>query len=149
MAGLVQALCTSYKVELMRALHDHTASTGHVFKIALFAATASIAGTYDSTVTNYSMMGTDELSGTGYTTGGVVLTNITPASSSTTAYASWSNPSWASATFTTRGALVYNSTSGNRAVCILDFGSDKVVSGKTFTVTMPAIDSVNAIVRIA
>lgn len=139
LAGLTTAMCTSFKVELAKALHDFTLTTGNVFKIALFKANASIVGTFGAATTNYSQMGTDEL-GTagGYTAGGATLTNVTPLSTGTQAYWQFGTPvQWSSATFTTRGCLVYNSTNGNRAVSVHDFGGDEAIVSGTFTINMP------------
>lgn len=141
--AITQAMCTSFKVELMTATHNFTASTGHTFKIALYTSTA----TMDSTTTAYSS--TNEASGTGYTAGGASLTNVTPTSSSTTAYASFSNVTWSSSTITARGALIYNSSASNKAVAVLDFGADKSSTSGNFTINFPTADSTNAIIRIA
>ena len=151
MAGLTQALCTSFKVELLQAVHNFTASTGDTFKIALFKANASIVGTYGAATTNYSNMtgNSDEVVGAGYTAGGNTLTNITPTSSGTTAFLDFADTTWASVTFSTRGALIYNSTDSDRAVCVLDFGGDQVVSSGDFTIVFPTADASTAIIRIA
>jgi len=148
LAGLTTAMCTSFKAEAAQALHNFT-NGQHVFKMALFKANASIAGTYGAATTNYSQMGTDEL-GTagGYTAGGATLTNTTPATGGTTAFWSFSSPvQWTSATFTTRGCLIYNSSSGNRSVGVWDFGGDEAIVSGTFTVNMPTNDQNNAILR--
>lgn len=140
--AITQALCTSFKSEVMQALHDFTTSTGHVFKIALYSSTASL----DATTTVYSA--TDEVSGTGYTAGGATLTNVTPSTSGTTAITDFDDVTWSSSTITARGALIYNSTSDNRAVAVLDFGSDRSTTSQDFTITFPSADASNAIVRI-
>lgn len=149
MAGLTQALCTSFKVELMQALHNFTASTGNVFKLALFKAGASIVGTYGAATTNYSQMTSDEASGTGYSAGGAALTNVTPTSSGTTAFNDFNDLVFSTVTITTRGAMIYNSTNGSRAVCILDFGGDKTATAGDFTIQFPTPDATNAIIRLA
>lgn len=153
LAGITTALCTSYKVELMKALHDWTASTGNTFKLALFKANALIVGTYGAATTNYSDMtgNSDELANTGgYTTGGKTLTNTTPSSTGTTAFTTPSaNAIWTSATFTTRGCLCYNSTNSNRAVFVYDFGADEPVVSGTFTVVMPTNDASTGLLRLA
>lgn len=141
--AITQAMCTSFKAELMQALHNFTASTGNVFKLALYTSAASL----DATTTAYTA--TNEVVGLGYVAGGSALTNITPTTSGTTAFADFADVSWLTATITARGALVYNSTSSNRAVAVLDFGSDKVSTAGTFTVVFPTPDATNAIIRIA
>ncbi len=136
-------MCTSFKGELLTGSHNFTNATGDAFKIALYDNNASFtAATTDYTVT-------DEVSGTGYSAGGETLTNVTPTTSGTTAFTDFADVSWTSASFTARGALIYNSTLGTNSAIILDFGSDKTVSSGTFTVTFPTADSTNAIIRIA
>ena len=142
--AITQALCTSFKVEILRAIHDFTASTGDVFKLALYTSAASL----DAATTVYSSSNEVGNSGT-YTAGGGSLTNITPTSSGTTAFLDFADISFTSATITARGALIYNSSKANRAVAVLDFGSDKISTTGTFTVQFPAADATNAIVRIA
>ena len=136
-------MCTSFKVELMTATHDFTASTGDAFKIALYTNSASLT----AATTAYTPTG-EVASGDGYTTAGEALTNVTPSSASgTTAYADFSNdPTWTSATFTARGALIYKA-GANGAVCVLDFGNNKT-STNTFTVAMPANTSTSALIRL-
>lgn len=144
--AVTQAMCTSFKGEVMQALHNFTASTGNTFKIALYTSTA----TYGAATTAYSA--TNEItntSGTAYTAGGATLTNITPTTSGTTGFADFADVSWSSASFTANGAMIYNSTNSNRAVCLLAFGGDKVVSSGTFTIVFPTADATNAIIRIA
>jgi len=151
MAGLTQALCTSFKVELLTGTHNFTNSTGDAFKVALFKANASIVGTYGAATTNYSDMtgNSDENTGTGYTSGGNTLTNVTPTSSGTTAFTDFADTTWSSATITSRGALIYNSSASNAAVCVLDFGSDKTSTSGDFSIIFPTADASNAIIRIA
>jgi hypothetical protein len=140
--AITQAMCTSFKVELMRGIHNFSASGGDSFKIALYTSAATLgAGS-----TAYSAA--NEVSGTGYTSGGNALTRVDPASAGTTALADFADTSWAGASFTARGALIYNASDANRAVCVLDFGSDKTVSDGTFTIQFPAADAANAIIRI-
>ena len=150
--ALTSALCTSFKVELLEGDQDFT-NGADAYKVALFKANASISGTFGAATTNYSEMtgSSDELAATGgYSTGGFALTNVNPTSTSTTAFTDFSaNASWSSATFTTRGCLIYNTSDSNSAVAVIDFGADYAVSGGTFEIQWPAADSSNAIIRIA
>ena len=152
MAGITSALCTSFKVELLEGDHDFN-NGADAFKVALFKANASITGTYNAATTNYSDMtgNSDELPATGgYSTTGFALTNVNPTSTSTTAFTSFSaNASWTSATFTTRGCMIYNTSDSNSAVAVINFGADYSVSGGTFEIQWPTADSSNAIIRIA
>ena len=152
MAGITSALCTSFKVELLEGDQDFT-NGADAYKVALMKANASITGTYDATTTNYSDVtgNSDELAATGgYSTGGFALTNVNPTSTGTTAFTDFSaNASWGSATFTTRGCIIYNTSDSNSAVCVINFGADYSVSGGTFEIQWPAADSTNAIIRIA
>ena len=120
--AITQAMCTSFKKELMTAVHNFTTTTGNTFKLALFRATASIVGTFGAGTTNYSAMGADEASGTNYTAGGSNLTNVTPTSSGTTALTDFADLVFTNVTITTRGALIYNSSATNKAVAVFDFG---------------------------
>jgi len=151
MAGLTQAMCTSFKTELLTGTHDFTNGTGNTFKIALFRATASIVGTYGAATTNYSDVtgNSDEASGTGYSAGGNTLTNVTPTSSGTTAFTDFDNTTWSTATITASGALIYNSSASNAAVAVLDFGGDKTSTAGDFTIVFPTADATDAIIRIA
>ena len=152
MAGITSALCTSFKVELLEGDQDFT-NGADAYKVALMKALASQSGTYDASTTNYSDVtgNSDELAATGgYSTGGFALTNVNPTSTGTTAFTDFSaNASWGSATFTTRGCIIYNTSDSNSAVCVINFGADYSVSGGTFEIQWPAADSTNAIIRIA
>jgi hypothetical protein len=142
--AITQALCTSFKVEILQAIHNFTASTGDVFKLALYTSSANL----DATTTVYSA--TNEVANSGtYTAGGGALTNVTPTSTGTTAFLDFGDISFTSATITARGALIYNSSKANRAVAVLDFGGDKISTTGTFTVQFPVADATNAIIRIA
>lgn len=140
---IVQGQTTLFKLNCLSGLENFAAGTPYTYKIALYNALANL----DNTTTAYTS--TNEVTGTGYTAGGEVLTIIPPASSTTanTAYVSFQNVTWSPASFTTRGALIYNATTG-AAVCVLNFGSDKTAVN-TFTVTFPTADATNAIIRIA
>lgn len=149
--SITTAMPTSFKVELFKAVHNFTASTGNTFKIALLKATASGSGTFGASTTSYSNLSTDELAnGSGYTTGGNTLTSVTPTSDGTTAICDFSDTTWSSATFTTCGALIYNDTAaGDPACAVLSFGGDQTVSSGDFQIQFPAAAAATAIIRIA
>ena len=136
-------MCTSFKVELMTATHNFTASTGNTFKIALYTSSATLG----ASTTAYSS--TNEVTGTGYTAGGNTLTNVTPTSSGTTAFTDFADTTWSTATITANGALIYNSSASNKAVAVLAFGADKTSTAGDFTIVFPAADASNAIIRLA
>jgi hypothetical protein len=137
-------MCTSFKKELLEAVHNFKNSGGSTFKIALYTNSAS----FDASTTAYTA--TNEVSGTGYSAGGNTLTRVDPTSSGTTAFTDFADTTWSSSTITARGAMIYNdSASGNPAVVILDFGSDKTSTNGDFTVVFPTADASNAIIRIA
>lgn len=139
MGSITTAMPTSFKGELPQAIHNFTATSGHVFKAALIIPAPT--GVYGAASTNYSNLTTDEVTGTGYTAGGFAWTaaqNITPATSGTGAYWSWSvNPSWTSVTISTGGCLFYNSSAGNRACYVGSFGGTETVTAGTFTILLP------------
>jgi len=141
--AISQAMCTSFKVELLTATHDFTNSTGDTFKIALYTSSASL----DASTTAYSA--TNEVSGTGYTAGGNTLTNVTPTSSGTTAFTDFADTTWSTATITANGALIYNSSKSDKAVAVLAFGGDKTSTAGDFTIVFPTADASNAIIRLA
>lgn len=149
--SITTAMPTSFKVELFKAVHNFTASTGNTFKIALLKAAASGSGTYGAATTSYTNLSTDELAnGSGYTTGGNTLVSITPVASSTTAICDFSDTTWSAATFTTSGALIYNDTAtGDPACAVLSFGGDQTVSSGDFQIQFPAAAAATAIIRIA
>ena len=153
MAGFTTAMPTSFKVEILKAVHNFTASTGNTFKLALGKATATVTGTYNATTTSYDTMSSnsDELAnGNGYTTGGATLTSVTPVADGTTAVCDFDNYTWTSATFTTSGGIIYNDTAtGNPACAILSFGGDQQVSSGDFQIQFPAAAAATAIIRIA
>lgn len=137
-------MCTSFKKELLEAVHNFKLSGGSTFKIALYDNNAS----FDASTTAYTA--TNEVSGTGYSAGGNTLTRVDPTSSGTTAFTDFADTTWSSSTITARGALIYNdSAAGNPAVVVLDFGSDKTSTNGDFTVVFPTADASNAIIRIA
>lgn len=152
LAGITTALCTSFKVELLKATHDFTVASD-AYKLALFKANALLTGTYGAATTNYSDMtgNSDELAnGSGYTTGGKALTNTTPLSTGTTAYTTYNGSAvWTASTFTTRGCLNYNTSKSNKAIFVYDFGADEPVVSGTFTVSMPVNDATTGLIRLA
>ena len=144
--AITSAICTSFKVELLKGVHDFTATTGDTFKIALYTSSATLgAGTTAFTTTNE----ITNSSGTAYTSGGATLTSVTPTSSGTTALCDFSDVSFTSASFTANGALIYNDDESDKAVCAIAFGEDKTVTSGTFTIQFPTADATNAIIRLA
>ena len=147
--AITQAMCTSFKVDILNGIHAfgttvaRGSTTADTFKVALYTSSATL----DATTTAYSA--TNETSGTGYTAGGNTLTAVAPTSSGTTAFTDFNDTSWTTATITARGALIYNDTQSDKAVAVLDFGSDKSSSSGTFTIQFPTADASNAIIRIA
>lgn len=156
--AITQAMCTSFKAELMLAVHDFRPTGGDTFKIALYTSSATI----DANTTAYST--TNEVTGTNYTAGGNSLTNLGVVTSNNTAstgtgFTDFSDTTWTNATITARGALIYNNTPSansnanttltNAAVCALDFGSDKTSTAGDFTIIFPAATNAAAIIRIA
>jgi len=144
--AIAQAICNSFKTELLGGIHDLDTD---VFKIALFRATGSIVGTFGAATTNYSNMGADEATGTGYAAGGQVLTGAVLGSGSNVSWLDFADAVWSGLTLTARGALIYNSSKANRAVAIWDFGADKIVVDGMLTVQFPAPDAANALLRLA
>ena len=141
---ITQTLTTSFKVQLLAGAQNFTASTGDTFRMALYTSSATL----DASTTVYTT--SNEVVGTGYTAGGNTLTiSQSPTSGGTTAFISFANTSWTSASFTCRGALIYNSSKSNSAVAVFDFGSDKTVVAGTFTIQFPVADATNAVIRIA
>lgn len=136
-------MCTSFKKEVLEALHDFNVSGGSTFKIALYTSAADLG----AATTAYSA--TNEVSGTGYTAGGNTLTNIDPVTSGTTGFADFADTTWTDATITAAGALIYNSSQSNRAVAVLSFGGDKTSTNGDFVIQFPVADASNAIIRIA
>lgn len=135
-----QGQTTIFKQNCLSGLENFATGTIYVYKIALYTANADLSYTTTTYTTS------NEISGTGYTAGGEILTPIVPTSYGQTAYVSFNNVTWSSASFTCRGALIYNSTTG-AAVAVLDFGSDKTTTG-TFTITFPTNTYSTAILRL-
>jgi len=137
-------MCTSFKTELMTGTHNFTASTGNTFKLALYDNSASFTAATTAYTTS------NEISGSGYSAGGSALTNVTPTSSSTTAFTDFDDLTFSTATITARGALIYNDTAaGDPSVVVLDFGGDKTSTAGDFKIVMPTADATNALIRIA
>ena len=137
--AITQAMCTSFKSEILDEQHDLVADT---LKIALYTSSASL----DASTTAFTT--SNEISGTGYSSGGVELTSRTVSTSGTTAFFDADDPTWTSASFTARGALIYNSTNSNKAIAVLNFGGDFTVSSGTFRIVFPAAGA-SAIITIA
>jgi hypothetical protein len=144
MAFSGNAMCTSFKVELLKGVHNFSTG-GNAFKLALYTATATL----DASTTAYSV--TNEVANSGsYSAGGGTLTKVTPTASGTTALTDFGDLSFTTATITARGALIYNDTAaGDPAVAVLDFGSNKTSTSGTFTIQFPTPTATGAIIRIA
>jgi hypothetical protein len=140
--AIYQTMCTSFKAEVAQGLHNFTRTTGNVFKLALYVATANLGA--DTTV--YTTSG--EASGTNYTAGGIALTNITPLSSGTTGYWSFDDATFTNVTLSCAGALIYNSTNGNRAVCVLSFGNTITKTASNLVITFPPMGATDSVLRI-
>ena len=149
--AIAQAMCTSFKTELLTGTHNF-ATNGNAFKLALYAegsgGKSSTTATLGATTTAFTTTGEVANSGS-YTSGGGTLTKVAPTSSGTTAFTDFSDLSFTTATITAMGALIYNSTNSNKAVCVLDFTSNKTSTSGTFTIQFPTADASNAIIRIA
>ena len=136
--AITQAMATSFKAEILDEQHDLVADT---LKIALYTSSANLGAATTAFTTS------NEISGTGYSSGGVELTNRTVSTTGTTAFFDADDPTWTSASFTARGALIYNSTNSNKAIAVLNFGGDFTVSSGTFRIVFPAAGA-SAIIRI-
>ena len=141
--SITSALCTSFKQEILVGTHNFTASSGNSFKLALYTSSA----TQNASTTAYTT--SNEVSGTGYTAAGAALTSVTPTTSSTTAFCDFNDLTFSSSTITANGALIYNDTQSDKAVCTLAFGGDKTSTSGDFTIQFPTADASNAIIRIA
>ena len=138
--AITQAMCNSFKTEILSGTHVST----DTYMIALYTSAATLS----KATTAYSA--TNEVSGTGYVAGGQTLVGFTAALDTDTAFIDWStDPSWANSTITARGALIYNSTRSNKAVAVIDFGSDITSTNGTFTVQFPLPAAATALIRIA
>ena len=150
--AIAQAMCTAFKGEVLKGTHNFAASGGNSFKLALYAegggGKSSTTATLGAATTGFTTTGEVASSGT-YVTGGLALTNIDPTTSGTTGYTDFADKSFTTATITAMGAMIYNDTNSDKAVCILDFSSNKTSTAGTFTITFPAAAASTAIIRIA
>ena len=145
--AITSAVCNSFKVEVLQAEHNFTASSGNTFNLALYTSSATL----NKSTTAYSSSNEiTNTSGSAYSAKGKALTSVTPALSTDTACCDFADVSWTSASFTANGCLIFNdSHSSDAAVCAIAFGSDKTVTSGTFTIQFPTADADNAIIRIA
>ena len=150
--AIAQAMCTSFKKELLEGVHNFKNSGGDTFKLALFAegsgGKSSTTATLGASTTALTTTGEVASSGT-YATGGGSLTRVDPSTSGTTALTDFADLSFTTATITAMGASIYNSSDSNKAVAVLDFTSNKTSTAGTFTIQFPTADASNAIIRIA
>ena len=145
--AITSAICTSFKVELLKGVHNFTATTGDTFKIALYTSSATLGASTTAFSTTNEITNS---SGSAYTSGGATLTSVTPVASSTTAVCDFADVSYTDASFTANGALIYNDdASGDPACAVIAFGGDKTVTSGTFTIQFPTADATNAIIRLA
>jgi hypothetical protein len=140
--AITSAICTSFKQELLVGTHNFT-NGGNSFKLALYTSSATLGASTTAYTTS------NESSGTNYTAKGAALTNVTPTTSGTTAVCDFSDLTFASATVTARGALIFNTSASDKAVCALNFGSDKSSSAGDFTIVFPSPTATGAIIRLA
>ena len=142
--AITSAMCTSFKKELLEGKHNFLNSGGDTFKLALYTSSASLGASTTAYTTS------EEVSGTGYSAKGNTLTRVDPSTDGTTAITDFADTTFSSSTITARGALIFNEdTTGDTSVIVLNFGSDKVSSAGDFTITFPAANASNAIIRIA
>ena len=142
--AITQAMCSSFKKEILEAKHNFLNSGGNTFKIALYTSSASLGAATTAYTTS------NEVSGTNYTAKGNTLTRVDHSLHGTTTITDFADTTWSSSTITARGALIFNEdTSGDSSVLVLNFGSDKSSSSGDFTIAFPAADASNAIIRIA
>ena len=150
--AIAQAMCTSFKKELLEGVHNFKNSGGDTFKLALYAegsgGKSSTTATLGATTTAFTTTGEVANSGS-YSSGGGTLTRVDPTTSGTTAFTDFNDLSFTTATITAMGALIYNSSDSNKAVAVLDFTSNKTSTAGTFTIQFPTADASNAIIRIA
>ena len=139
-----QAMCTSFKSELMQAVHNFKTTGGNTFKLALYTSSATMSASTTAYSTN------QEATGTNYTAKGSALTNVAPTTSSTPAFTDFADLTFGTATVTARGCMIFNDTAtGDPSVAVFDFGGDKTSTAGSFTITFPTADASNAVIRIA
>jgi len=138
--AITSTLTTSFKTELLTGTHNFTNSSGNSFKLALYTSSATLGATTTAFTT------TNQASGTGYTSGGSALTNVTPSATGTTAVTDFADLTFGTAT---RGCMIYNDTNGDKSVATIDFGGDKTSTAGDFTIVFPAKAAATAIIRIA
>ena len=143
--AITQAMCTSFKKELLEGTHNFKNSGGGTFKLALFTSSATLG----AATTAYATTNEVSSSGTNYTAGGNALTRVDPSTSGTTALTYFADLTFSTATITANGALIYNSSASDKAVIVLAFGGDKTSTAGDFTIQFPTADASNAIIRIA
>ena len=145
--AITSAICNSFKVEILKAEHNFTASSGNTFNLALYTSSATL----NKSTTAYSSSNEiSNTSGSAYTAKGKALTSVTPVLSTDTACCDFADVSWTSASFTANGCLIFNdSHSSDASVCAIAFGADKTVTSGTFTIQFPTADASNAIIRLA
>ena len=144
--AITSAVCNSFKVEVLKAVHDFTASSGNTFNLALYTSSATL----NKSTTAYSSSNEiSNTSGSAYSAGGATITSVTPVLDGSTAVCDFADVSWSSASFTANGCLIYNDTQSDKACAVVAFGGDKTVSSGTFTIQFPAAAASTAIIRIA
>ena len=141
--AITQEMCNSFKTELLKAEHNFTASSGLTFKLALFTSSATLNKSTTAFAT------TNEVSGTGYSSGGNTLPSVTPVLDADPAVCEFAGATFSTATITANGALIYNSSASNKAVAVLAFGADKTSTNGDFTIQFPSAAASTAIIRIA
>ena len=142
--AITQAMCTSFKKELLEAKHNFLLSGGNTFNLALYTSSATLS----AATRGYST--SQDASGTNYTAKGASLTRVNPTTSGTTAFTDFSDLTFGTCTITARGCMIFNdSASGDPAVAVFDFGGDKTSTAGSFTITFPTADASNAVIRIA
>ena len=141
--AITTAMCTTFKKELLEAVHNFKNSGGSTFNLALYTSSASLGASTTAYTTS------NETSGTGYTAKGAALTRVDPSNDGTTAITDFADLTFSSATITARGCLIYNSSDSNKSVASIDFGGDKTSTNGDFTIQFPAAAASTAIIRIA